>query len=420
MREMRQILPDVALETVAALRHEVAEYRPTTIGEDTTDVIRGAVEIALGTFLTAATEGGLSSTDLAPALDAAYALGRGEARAGRTMEALLAAYRIGARIAWQRQSEVLIRRRVSAATTATFAQLVFAYIDELSGASVAGHRDELAVSGRVREQLLDRLAAGLIAGEATEELAARAEGAGWPIPATITAVVLRAAQVASASLLLDPHTIRISNVATEYLADNHVVLLVPDAHRSRPALLAAHDGRGAIVGPTRPWVEAYVSFQRVVRLIDLMPAASAAPVDTEDHLVRLVVTADQEALRDLRVRALQPLAHLRPAVVERLTATLRSWLLHEGRRDDVAADLDVHPQTVRYRMTQIRDCFGARLGDATSTLELVVALSVPSQPSDGDEPSGHAHVRSRGLPGPASSIGPSHVARRPRAPATDP
>ncbi len=370
------MLHDVALETVAALRDEVAEYRPGAIGEDRTEVIQGAVEVALGTFLTAAAERGPSSTDLAPALDAAYALGRGEARSGRTMEALLAAYRIGARIAWQRQSEVLIRRRVSTSTTATFAQLVFAYIDELSGASVAGHRDELAVSGRVREQLIDRLAAALIAGGSSGEVAARAERAGWPIPSTITAVVLRAAQTASALLLLDPDTLRISGGATEQLADDHVVLLVPDAHRSRPALLAALGGRGAIVGPTRPWTEAHVSFHRVLRLIDLSPAAADAPVDTDDHLVHLVVTADAQALCDLRARTLRPLAELRPAVAERLTETLRSWLLHMGRRDDVAADLDVHPQTVRYRMSQLRELFGDRLRDPETTLELVVALSI--------------------------------------------
>lgn len=373
---MRGLLHDVAVETVVALRDEVAEYRPGSIGEDRTEVIQGAVEIALGTFLTAATERGLSPTELAPALDAAYALGRGEARSGRTMEALLAAYRIGARIAWQRQSDVLIRRRVSASTTATFAQLVFAYIDELSGASVAGHRDELAVSGRVREQLLDRLAAGLIAGEPADEIAARAERAGWPIPTTITAVLLRAAQVPSASLLLNPHTLRMTDVATEHPTDGHVVLLVPDAHRSRPALLAALNGRGAIVGPTRPWTEAQVSLQRVLRLIDLMPAAPDASVDTEDHLVRVVVTADPQALHDLRARTLRPLAGLKPATAEKLTETLRSWLLHEGRRDDVAADLDVHPQTVRYRMTQLRELFGDQLRDPGSTLELVVALSI--------------------------------------------
>ncbi len=49
-----------------------------------------------------------------------------------------------------------------------------------------------------------------------------------------------------------------------------------------------------------------------------------------------MLSADGEALRDLRTRALRPLAHLRPDTAARLTETLRSWLLHHGRRDAVA------------------------------------------------------------------------------------
>ena len=101
------------------------------------------------------------------------------------------------------------------------------------------------------------------------------------------------------------------------------------------------------------------------------------PLDTDEHLVTLVLGADGDALGDLRARALQPLASLRPAAARRLEETLRSWLLHQGRRDDVAADLHVHPQTVRYRMTQLRELFGERLTDARGVLELVVALALP-------------------------------------------
>ena len=41
------------------------------------------------------------STPIAPALEGAYELGRGEARSGRSMDALLAAYRVGARVSWR-------------------------------------------------------------------------------------------------------------------------------------------------------------------------------------------------------------------------------------------------------------------------------------------------------------------------------
>ena len=97
--------------------------------------------------------------------------------------------------------------------------------------------------------------------------------------------------------------------------------------------------------------------------------------DTEDHLTRLVLTADPEALADLRAKALAPMADLRPAVAEKLADTLRSWLLHHGRREDVAAELFVHPQTVRYRMGQLRELFGDGLDDPETVLELTIALS---------------------------------------------
>ncbi len=55
---------------------------------------------------------------------------------------------------------------------------------------------------------------------------------------------------------------------------------------------------------------------------------------------------------------------LRPAARERLVATLREWLDHQGRVDDTARALGVHPQTVRYRLAQLRETFGAALDDA--------------------------------------------------------
>ena len=93
--------------------------------------------------------------------------------------------------------------------------------------------------------------------------------------------------------------------------------------------------------------------------------------------VARVLGADREAADDLRRIALAPLDQLRPNTAERLAETLRSWLLHRGQRDAVAADLFVHAQTVRYRMTQLRELFGDRLNDPATVLELIVALSIP-------------------------------------------
>jgi DNA-binding PucR family transcriptional regulator len=98
-------------------------------------------------------------------------------------------------------------------------------------------------------------------------------------------------------------------------------------------------------------------------------------VDTEDHLVALVVNADPQALADLRDKALAPLAGERGATAAKLAETLRGWLLHQGRRDEVAAALFIHPQTVRYRMTRVRELYGDRLRDPHWLLLLTVALA---------------------------------------------
>jgi DNA-binding PucR family transcriptional regulator len=133
-------------------------------------------------------------------------------------------------------------------------------------------------------------------------------------------------------------------------------------------------GRPAVVGPSRPWTAASSSYRRAVRAIPLLRGEEL--VDTDERLADLVLGADPEALADLRARVLAPLSTVKPAAAERLAETLRSWLLHQGRREEVAVDLVVHPQTVRYRMTQLRDLYGDRLTDPTTVLELTVALAL--------------------------------------------
>ena len=143
--------------------------------------------------------------------------------------------------------------------------------------------------------------------------------------------------------------------------------------------LASLAGRAAVVGPSRPWTAARASYLRAVRARHLGDGV----VDTDEHLVELVLGADEEAAEDLRRRALAPLAELGSGPGQRLAETLRSWLLNQGHRDAVAAQLFVHPQTVRYRMNQIRQLYGDRLNAPDVILELTVALGFPRPVGEG-------------------------------------
>lgn len=365
--EMRTRLPAVAEETVTAIIEEVPGYAGALTGS-MGENIRNAVQLALGGFLSLASgrRGTDPRTPTAPAVEGAYQLGRGEARSGRSTEALLAAYRIGARVSWREMSTTAVRAGVDAETLVPFAELVFAYIDELSAASVAGHTDELATTGRVRQRLLERTARHLLDGSPAEEVLATAEQAGWEPPTTLTAVLVPESQVRPVLASLPPATLQ----AVDLPDLEEGLLLVPDAHgHRRPALLRSLADRGSVAGPARPWLEVRASYDRAVRA-----RALGIDDDTEAHLPRLVLRADPDALADLRAQVLAPLAELRPGSAEKLTATLRSWLLHQGRRDDVAADLFVHAQTVRYRMGQLRELYGERLDDPEVVLALVLAL----------------------------------------------
>jgi hypothetical protein len=374
---MRHELPGVAERTVAAIVVEVPSYADAFSGA-MGRTIENAVQVALGGFLVLASAGGEgdASTPIQPALDGAYALGRGEARSGRSMDALLGAYRVGARVSWRHLADSGVRAGLTAPQLARFAELVFAYIDQLSAASVAGHSDELATSGRVRERYLERLANQLLAGGSLEDLGKAAERADWPPPRTLTVVLLPEARMRGAMASLDPRTLR----STEEVPDERVALLVPDAEgRSRPALMRSLGEREAVVGPARPWSEAADSYARALRAVDLgLTSEGAEPLDTEARLADLVLRADEGALADLRSQALAPLADLADGAREKLTETLRCWLLHHGRRDAVAAELFVHPQTVRYRMGQLRELYGKRLEDPQTVLELTLALGVAS------------------------------------------
>jgi DNA-binding PucR family transcriptional regulator len=131
----------------------------------------------------------------------------------------------------------------------------------------------------------------------------------------------------------------------------------------------------AVVGPARPWDEVHASYARALRAVQLgLTTDGSAPVDTEARLADLVLRSDEGALADLRAQALAPLTDLGETAREKLTETLRAWLLHHGRREAIAAELFVHPQTVRYRMGQLRELYGKRLEDPRTVLELTLAL----------------------------------------------
>ncbi|WP_428341828.1 PucR family transcriptional regulator [Mycobacterium sp.] len=378
---LQGVLPAVAEHTVAAVTVEVPSYADA-FGGRMGQRIEGAVQMALSAFLQLAARprDADPGPTMSPALEGAYELGRGEARQGRSIDALLSAYRVGARVSWRELSETVVDRGLPPPMIARFAELVFEFIDELSAASVSGHTDELASSDRERRRHLDRLGQDLLSGVPVEILRVSAERAEWRPPDTLTAVLLPSAQTLGVVSRFGQSTLQLSGDLPGISSSESVVaLLIPDMHGpNRARLLRELRDRRAVVGPPRAWTQVQSSYHRVVQARRLHLGDDLGTVDTDDHLVALVLGADRDAADDLRRQVLAPLDQLRPNTAERLAETLRSWLLHQGQRDAVAAELFIHAQTVRYRMTQLRELYGERLNDPRAVLELIVALSIPA------------------------------------------
>ncbi|MFY0406403.1 PucR family transcriptional regulator [Solicola sp. PLA-1-18] len=371
--QMRAGMDGVAEKTVAAVVSEVPSYRDPFRGR-MGRTIETAVTVALDGFLDLAErQEGIDPDDRIEAvMDAAYALGRGEVRSGRSMDALAQAYRVGARVAWREMSTAAVASGLDATTVARLAELVFTFIDGLSDASVSGHADELATSGRLRQQRLDRLATRILEGSPETELVSAAARADWDPPGHLTAVIVADAKVRSLRGRLDARTLHLPEDATGLALDAGAsVLLVPaGTGRDRRALVRVVTDVDGVVGPARTWTQAGASYQRARHAHRLGLSG-----DTDTHLADLVVGADPDARADLRARVLAPLAELGPAAQDKLTDTLTAWLLHHGRRDDVAEVLFVHPQTVRYRMGQLRDLYGDSLTDPQFVRDATVALA---------------------------------------------
>ncbi len=348
--------------------------------------IRIGVEEALGQFVDLIADPDLDRT----ASDAVYrGLGRGEHREQRSLDALLAAYRLGARVAWRRVSAIAIEARVDRRTLTLLAEAVFAYIDELSALSADGYAEAQSAAAGERERLRRRLAALLLDPEPDEAaVRAAAADAGWDPPATIAALAWEG----------DGHRLRARLPASTLVAepggvDGGLALLADPAAPGLRAGLERAAGRTRVVlGPAVDLLEARRSADRA-REVRRLIAAGIVPdrrfALADDHLAALVAHGDDAALAELAARRLDPLAAETPASRVRLTATLRAWLDHQGEVAAVAAELHIHPQTVRYRLARLRERFGSALDDPSARFELALALRSPVLPAGHRESSSH-------------------------------
>jgi hypothetical protein len=361
-------LPAAADDMINAIRSEVPEYaRPQDAAF--LDTVRQGVTVALDRFVDIV----VHRSDV-PDLGVYFALGRLQVREGRTIDALQSAYRVGARVAWRHVVAGGEAAGTEPVTLYRLAEAIFAYIDRLADASVAGYAQELSAqagAAQARRHLLVALLARRPPA-APSEVERAATQAGWPLPRTLAALAVGDADAVNVARRLPPGALgaALDPVAVVLLPD-------PDAPGRRAQVEIALAGQRAVLGPTVPWSHAYQSISRAVGAWPLHARGGLGQqliAHTEEHLLTLLLAADPALVHDLAARRLRPLERLPEGARERAEATLRAWFDAHGDVSAAAKRLHVHPQTVRYRLAGLRDVFGRALDDPATRLETELAL----------------------------------------------
>ena len=360
-------LPVLVDEIIAEIRAQVPAYaRPLegAFGQ----AVRIGVEEALKQF----SARDRSPGDRRPGRGVYVDLGRGEAREGRSLEALLAAYRVGAIVAWRRLAGAGVAAGLDTDTLVLLAEAIFAYIDELSAESADGFAQEQAArageADRLRADLIELLVRTPPA--PPEALAQAAQAAAWPLPRAL-AVLVWPEEAGRRLVFRLPVGCIGASVEGQWCA----VVPDPDAPGRRAEIDRAMVGTPAGLGSGVAPAEAERSHRHARAALRLaLDQGRDELVAAGEHRVALLLRSDPGVVGELAAERLAPLAGVTELSRARLAETLRAWLRHQGNATAAAGDLAVHAQTVRYRLARLRELFGADLDDPDARYELETVL----------------------------------------------
>ena len=240
------------------------------------------------------------------------ALGRGEMRAGRSLDALQSAYRVGARIAWERFVEAADTAGHEPAVIYRLGSAIFAYIDGISAESIEGFAEEQSAEAGERQRRRRALVRLLARDDAAEEGSAtwrrsppgrcRRRSPRWWSPRPT-------APSSRSGLGGDVIAEGEGDVTTAFLPD-------PDAPGRRAQLesVARRDPpRPRAHGAAGPRPHSLARARALHRLVLDGRLAADGLVLADEHLPELLLHGGDRGLAgDLAARALEPLGELTP------------------------------------------------------------------------------------------------------------
>jgi PucR C-terminal helix-turn-helix domain len=359
-------------EILATIAREVPDYARPLEGSFGRGVRTGVSE-ALRQFVELIRS---PSGDRGPGREVYAALGAGELRQGRTLDALQSAYRVGARVAWRRLAAAATRAGVEPEMLSLLAESIFAYIEELSADSVAGYSEARSRLEGERRRRRRELVALLVRDPPAPEADLRAvsEAAGWRLARTAAALACDEERLErlAARLPADAVTARLDGIGCAIIPD-------PDGPGRRAATDLAVEGAElrAALGPSGPLSELGSSWslaRATLRAMEAGAIASPGLGRAEDSLAELLLFENRALVERLAARRLAGFEALTPKARRRMEETALAYVQQQGNAAAMARALGLHAQTARYRLSRLRELLGDALDDPEGRFELELAL----------------------------------------------
>jgi PucR-like helix-turn-helix protein len=371
-------------EILATIAREVPEYARPLEGSFGQGVRTGVSE-ALRQFVELVRS---PSGDRGPGREVYAALGAGELREGRTLDALQSAYRVGARVAWRRLAAAATHAGVEPEVLSLLAESIFAYIEELSADSVEGYADARSrLEGERRRRRRDLVTLLVRDPPAAEvDLRAAAEAAGWRVPRT-------AAALACDEQRLERLAARLSTDTVTAALDGLGCAIVPDpdgpGRRAETELAVEAAKVRGVLGPTGPLRELGASWslaRATVRAVEAEAIEARGLVRVEDALTELLLFENGALVERLAARRLAAFDPLTPKARRRMEETALAFVQQQGNAAAMSRALGLHAQTARYRLSRLRELLGDALGDPDGRFELELALRARESGRRGSNP----------------------------------
>ncbi len=315
-------------------------------------------------------------------------LGYTQAQRGHSLESLDATLRAATRWSWHYLAEFAVDQDLSSAELRELAEAVFDYLEHLRTQLAEGFDLERRVGMHERDTararlfeifLTDptpRLGTGNSLGIDDEVMRALAEAADWPVPDSVVAMAV--------SYYGDPPDMPSSSGLLIHIEPRRTLIVCPSANQQKLVKQISRSAPGlrvAISWPVPP-AESGSALRWCQRALDLVQLGIIAPtpvVDCAEHATQLWLHAEPSMRQHLCQELLRPLLAETPNSRSILSETLLTWVETRDSAPAIAARLDVHPQTVRYRWKRINELFGESLRDPEFVVQMTLVLksSVP-------------------------------------------